>query len=139
MISTPRTTVSQVSMPALGDLCVAISVDKQTRTDYDDADTDDQHAKYISRYVECKSSASFAVDIHIKKTMNFKSHSIAFFVYVGGHCADGALVSQADVSFNPGPIFFQRVSGAIKKVGDQWVFRPFMFGEIEHGKFSLER
>ncbi|KAL8657874.1 MAG: hypothetical protein Q9226_001488 [Calogaya cf. arnoldii] len=60
-------------MPALGDVRVAISVDKQRRIDYDHADTAGQHAKYISRYVECKSGASFSIDINIKKTMKFKS------------------------------------------------------------------
>ncbi|KAL8648260.1 MAG: hypothetical protein Q9226_006064 [Calogaya cf. arnoldii] len=128
----PPTTKYQVSMPALGDVRVAISVDKQTRTDYDDADTDDQHAKYISRYVECKSGAMFSVAIQIKKTMHFKSDAIIFRVYVDGHYADSHVVAQAIVSSNPGPIFFRCAPGASKKVGDQWEFRPFMFGEIEH-------
>lgn len=129
---------SQVKMPTLGDLRVIISVDKQNQTDYHDEDTAGQDAKFISRYVECKSGASFSVDISIKKTMNFKSDAIVFYVYVDGHQANGVIIAKADVSTTSGAVYFHRISGATRKIADKWKFRPFMFGEIKHDKFLSE-
>ncbi|KAI4234036.1 MAG: hypothetical protein LQ349_004042 [Xanthoria aureola] len=119
-------------MPTLGDLRVIISIDKKNRTDYHDEDTAGQDAKFISRYVECKSGASFSIDISIKKTMNFKSDAIIFYVYVDGHCARNVIITKAVVSSTSGTVYFERISGATRKIADNWEFRPFMFGEIKH-------
>ena len=139
ILTTHRYTAgSQVKMPTLGDIRVIISVDKQNRTDYHDEDTAGQDAKFISRYVECKSAASFSVDISIKKTTNFKSDAIVFRVYIDGHDADGVVIAKADVSSTSGAVYFHRSSGATRKIADSWEFRPFMFGEIKHGKLLSE-
>ncbi|KAI4270597.1 MAG: hypothetical protein L6R38_007081 [Xanthoria sp. 2 TBL-2021] len=119
-------------MPALGDLRVAISVDKQQRSDYHDEDTADQNAKFISRYVECKSGASFSVEILIQKTMKFKSDAIIVYVYIDGREADNIIISQLEVSSASGGVYFKRISGATRKIANHWEFRPFMFGEIKH-------
>ncbi|KAI4257533.1 MAG: hypothetical protein L6R42_005588 [Xanthoria sp. 1 TBL-2021] len=119
-------------MPALGDLRVAISVDKQQRSDYHDEDTTDQNAKFISRYVECKSGASFSVEILIQKTMKFKSDAIIVYVDIDGRKADSIIISQLEVSSTGGGVYFKRISGATRKIANHWEFRPFMFGEIKH-------
>ncbi|KAI4104114.1 MAG: hypothetical protein LQ339_003967 [Xanthoria mediterranea] len=125
-------------MPTLGDLRVIISVDKQNQTDYHDEDTAGQDAKFISRYVECKSGASFSVDISIKKTMNFKSDAIVFYVYVDGHQANGVIIAKADVSTTSGAVYFHRISGATRKIADKWKFRPFMFVEQVSGLIAKQ-
>lgn len=129
---------SQVKMPTLGDLRVIISVDKQNRTDYHDEDTTGQDAKFISRYVECKSGASFSIDISIKRTTKFKSDAIVFYVYIDGHDAYDNIITKDVVSCTSGAVYFFRVPGATRKIADKWEFRPFMFGEIKHGKFLSE-
>lgn len=128
---------SQVKMPSLGDLRVAISVDKQQRSDYHDEDTTDQNAKFISRYVECKSGASFSVEILIQKTMKFKSDAIIVYVYIDGREAANIIISQLEVSSATGGVYFKRISGATRKIANHWEFRPFIFGEIKQGKFLL--
>ncbi|KAI4229367.1 MAG: hypothetical protein L6R36_000908 [Xanthoria steineri] len=119
-------------MPTLGDLRVIISVDKQNRTDYHDEDTTGQDAKFISRYVECKSGASFSIDISIKRTTKFKSDAIVFYVYIDGHDAYDNIITKDVVSCTSGAVYFFRVPGATRKIADKWEFRPFMFGEIKH-------
>ncbi|KAL8758806.1 MAG: hypothetical protein Q9199_001217 [Rusavskia elegans] len=118
-------------MPSLRDLRVAISVDKQQRSDYHDEDTTDQNAKFISRYVECKSGASFSVEILIQKTMKFKSDAIIVYVYIDGREAANIIISQLEVSSAIGGVYFKRISGATRKIANHWEFRPFIFGEIK--------
>ncbi|KAL8770306.1 MAG: hypothetical protein Q9209_003942 [Squamulea sp. 1 TL-2023] len=56
-------------MAILGDLVVGIAVNNQRRTDYRDEEAENQNSKFVSRYVECKSGASFSIHVEIKKTI----------------------------------------------------------------------
>lgn len=121
------------TMVALGNIRCTIMVEKQARSDFHDAETENQNASFVSRYVECLSGATFAVKLEINKNFVFKSESIGCYVYVDGTLANSNLVYPSQVR-KASHVYIHRVSGATHREGnDRWEFRPFIFGEIKHG------
>ena len=118
-------------MAILDKLEVSIIVNERLAPEFENHETDPDSAARIVRFIEAADDVPFGIRIAIRDSMEIKSTSLSFRIFIDGKWARSRLFNTKDYLLHPQQKYICDVH-VVNSTG--WESSPFLFHAVETGR-----